>query len=172
MAGRASAGVSVTAVGACKLARTQHAARLAHYRIRGGAPVWPPRTRTVPPFLRCDRQGSCSRGSRYSIVMRKRRPCERASTLGTVNLTLPAICEDRGPPLLVRGDACPSTPLEPRPGLSSPNTDASAALYRELMGWSATESGPAEETGGYRILPARRPERRRPDGTHARWPAD
>lgn len=36
--------------------------------------------------------------------------------------------------------------------LSSPDTDASAAFYGGLLGWSATESGPAEETGGYRIF--------------------
>lgn len=34
--------------------------------------------------------------------------------------------------------------------LSSPDTDASAAFYRDLMGWSATQ--PAEETGGYRMF--------------------
>ncbi|MEZ5074895.1 MAG: VOC family protein [Solirubrobacterales bacterium] len=36
--------------------------------------------------------------------------------------------------------------------LSSPDVDASARFYSELMGWSATEPGPAEETGGYRIF--------------------
>jgi predicted enzyme related to lactoylglutathione lyase len=36
--------------------------------------------------------------------------------------------------------------------LSSPDTDASAAFYGELMGWSATEPGPVEETGGYRMF--------------------
>ena len=36
--------------------------------------------------------------------------------------------------------------------LSSPDTDASAAFYRELMGWDATEPGPVEETGGYRMF--------------------
>jgi predicted enzyme related to lactoylglutathione lyase len=35
--------------------------------------------------------------------------------------------------------------------LSSPDTDASAGFYGELMGWSVTEPGPAE-TGGYRML--------------------
>jgi predicted enzyme related to lactoylglutathione lyase len=35
--------------------------------------------------------------------------------------------------------------------LSSPDTNASAEFYGELMGWSATEAGPAE-TGGYRML--------------------
>jgi predicted enzyme related to lactoylglutathione lyase len=35
--------------------------------------------------------------------------------------------------------------------LSSPDTNASAAFYRELMGWSATEPGPPE-TGGYRMF--------------------
>ncbi|HEX5309932.1 MAG TPA: VOC family protein [Solirubrobacteraceae bacterium] len=35
--------------------------------------------------------------------------------------------------------------------LSSPDTDASARFYGELMGWSATEPGPAE-TGGYRMF--------------------
>jgi len=36
--------------------------------------------------------------------------------------------------------------------LSSPDVDASAAFYGELMGWSATEPGPVEETGGYRMF--------------------
>jgi predicted enzyme related to lactoylglutathione lyase len=36
--------------------------------------------------------------------------------------------------------------------LSSPDPDASAAFYGGLMGWSATEPGPAEETGGYRMF--------------------
>ncbi|MGB2710379.1 MAG: VOC family protein [Conexibacter sp.] len=36
--------------------------------------------------------------------------------------------------------------------LSSPDTDASAAFYRDLMGWAATEPGPVEETGGYRMF--------------------
>lgn len=36
--------------------------------------------------------------------------------------------------------------------LSSPDPDASAAFYRDLMGWEAIEPGPAEETGGYRMF--------------------
>jgi predicted enzyme related to lactoylglutathione lyase len=36
--------------------------------------------------------------------------------------------------------------------LSSPDADASARFYAALMGWSATEPGPVEETGGYRIF--------------------
>jgi uncharacterized protein len=36
--------------------------------------------------------------------------------------------------------------------LSSPDTDAAAAFYGELMGWDATEPGPEEETGGYRMF--------------------
>ncbi|MBV8953749.1 MAG: VOC family protein [Solirubrobacterales bacterium] len=36
--------------------------------------------------------------------------------------------------------------------LSSPDTDASAAFYRQLMNWDATETGPVEETGGYRMF--------------------
>lgn len=36
--------------------------------------------------------------------------------------------------------------------LSSPDADASAAFYAALFGWSATEPGPAEETGGYRMF--------------------
>jgi len=36
--------------------------------------------------------------------------------------------------------------------LSSPDTDAAAAFYRELMGWDASEPGPVEETGGYRMF--------------------
>lgn len=35
--------------------------------------------------------------------------------------------------------------------LSSPDTDASAAFYCALMGWSATDPGPPE-TGGYRMF--------------------
>jgi uncharacterized protein len=36
--------------------------------------------------------------------------------------------------------------------LSSPDVDASAAFYAELMGWAATDPGPVEETGGYRMF--------------------
>ncbi len=36
--------------------------------------------------------------------------------------------------------------------LSSPDVDASAAFYGALMGWSATEPGSVEETGGYRMF--------------------
>jgi len=36
--------------------------------------------------------------------------------------------------------------------LSSADTDASAAFYREVMGWGTTEPGPVEETGGYRMF--------------------
>ena len=36
--------------------------------------------------------------------------------------------------------------------LSSPDAEASAAFYRELMGWGTTEPGPVEETGGYRMF--------------------
>jgi predicted enzyme related to lactoylglutathione lyase len=36
--------------------------------------------------------------------------------------------------------------------LSSSDAEASAAFYGELMGWQATEPGPAEETGGYRMF--------------------
>jgi uncharacterized protein len=35
--------------------------------------------------------------------------------------------------------------------LSSPDADASAAFYRELMAWSATEPG-SPESGGYRMF--------------------
>jgi predicted enzyme related to lactoylglutathione lyase len=35
--------------------------------------------------------------------------------------------------------------------LSSPDTNASAAFYRELMNWNATDPGPAE-SGGYRMF--------------------
>jgi len=35
--------------------------------------------------------------------------------------------------------------------LSSPDTDAAAGFYRELMGWNATEPGPPE-SGGYRMF--------------------
>jgi predicted enzyme related to lactoylglutathione lyase len=36
--------------------------------------------------------------------------------------------------------------------LSSPDADASADFYRELMGWSPTEPGPVDQTGGYRMF--------------------
>jgi predicted enzyme related to lactoylglutathione lyase len=36
--------------------------------------------------------------------------------------------------------------------LGSPDPDASAGFYGELFGWDAEEAGPAEETGGYRLL--------------------
>ena len=47
-------------------------------------------------------------------------------------------------------DYAPGTPSWVE--LSSPDTDASAAFYGALMGWSATEPGPVEETGGYRMF--------------------
>ncbi len=36
--------------------------------------------------------------------------------------------------------------------LGSPDPDASAAFYGALFDWQATEPGPAEETGGYRMF--------------------
>jgi uncharacterized protein len=36
--------------------------------------------------------------------------------------------------------------------LSSSDTDAAASFYGEIFGWQATEPGPAEETGGYRMF--------------------
>jgi hypothetical protein len=36
--------------------------------------------------------------------------------------------------------------------LGSPDPDASAAFYGQLFGWEATEPGPVEETGGYRMF--------------------
>jgi predicted enzyme related to lactoylglutathione lyase len=36
--------------------------------------------------------------------------------------------------------------------LASPDPDASARFYGGLFGWSATDPGPVEETGGYRML--------------------
>jgi predicted enzyme related to lactoylglutathione lyase len=36
--------------------------------------------------------------------------------------------------------------------LGSPDPDASAAFYRGLFGWTTTEPGPVEETGGYRMF--------------------
>lgn len=36
--------------------------------------------------------------------------------------------------------------------LSTPDADASAAFYHDVMGWAPTEPGPAEETGGYRMF--------------------
>jgi uncharacterized protein len=39
--------------------------------------------------------------------------------------------------------------------LSSPDTDGSAHFYGELFGWEATEPGPVETTGGYRMFELR-----------------
>jgi uncharacterized protein len=36
--------------------------------------------------------------------------------------------------------------------LASPDSDASARFYGGLFGWTATDPGPVEETGGYRML--------------------
>ena len=36
--------------------------------------------------------------------------------------------------------------------LASPDPDASTRFYAGLFGWTATEPGPVEETGGYRML--------------------
>jgi predicted enzyme related to lactoylglutathione lyase len=36
--------------------------------------------------------------------------------------------------------------------LSSPDPDASAAFYGGLFGWTTTEPGPVEDTGGYRMF--------------------
>src|SRR3954454_6409040 len=47
-------------------------------------------------------------------------------------------------------DYAPGTPSWVE--LSTPDVDASAAFYREVMGWNAIEPGPAEETGGYRMF--------------------
>lgn len=46
-------------------------------------------------------------------------------------------------------DYAPGTPSWVE--LSTPDPDASAAFYRDVLGWSATEPGPAE-TGGYRMF--------------------
>jgi predicted enzyme related to lactoylglutathione lyase len=47
-------------------------------------------------------------------------------------------------------DYAPGTPSWVE--LSSPDTDASAAFYGQLLGWNATEPGPIAETGGYRMF--------------------
>lgn len=47
-------------------------------------------------------------------------------------------------------DFAPGTPSWVE--LSSPDVDASAEFYGELMGWAATEPGAVEETGGYRMF--------------------
>jgi predicted enzyme related to lactoylglutathione lyase len=36
--------------------------------------------------------------------------------------------------------------------LSSSDADAAASFYSEVLGWNATEPGPVEETGGYRMF--------------------
>jgi hypothetical protein len=69
------------------------------------------------------------------------------------------VCKDRDRPRPQRSRACAKGEAMPEyaPGtpswveLSSPDTDAAAKFYGELMGWSATEPGPAE-TGGYRMF--------------------
>jgi len=47
-------------------------------------------------------------------------------------------------------DYAPGTPSWVE--LSSPDTDASAAFYGALLHWVATEPGPVEQTGGYRMF--------------------
>jgi predicted enzyme related to lactoylglutathione lyase len=47
-------------------------------------------------------------------------------------------------------DYAPGTPSWVE--LSTAQADASAAFYGELMGWSPSEAGPADETGGYRMF--------------------
>ncbi len=47
-------------------------------------------------------------------------------------------------------DYAPGTPSWVE--LSSPDPAAAAAFYRDVMGWTAVEPGPAEETGGYRMF--------------------
>lgn len=47
-------------------------------------------------------------------------------------------------------DYAPGTPSWVE--LSSKDPDASAVFYRQLLGWSTSEPGPAEETGGYRMF--------------------
>jgi uncharacterized protein len=39
--------------------------------------------------------------------------------------------------------------------LGSPDIDGSVAFYEALLGWTATEPGPVEETGGYRMFELR-----------------
>jgi predicted enzyme related to lactoylglutathione lyase len=47
-------------------------------------------------------------------------------------------------------DYAPGTPSWVE--LSAADTDAAAAFYGELMGWTTTAPGPEEETGGYRMF--------------------
>jgi predicted enzyme related to lactoylglutathione lyase len=47
-------------------------------------------------------------------------------------------------------DYAPGTPSWVE--LSTPDAEASAAFYRDLMGWDAAESDSSEQTGGYRIF--------------------
>jgi uncharacterized protein len=47
-------------------------------------------------------------------------------------------------------DYAPGTPSWVE--LSSADTDASTAFYRDVMGWGTTEPGPVDETGGYRMF--------------------
>lgn len=47
-------------------------------------------------------------------------------------------------------DHAPGTPSWVE--LSSPDPAASAAFYGQLMGWSTSEPGPVEQTGGYRLF--------------------
>jgi predicted enzyme related to lactoylglutathione lyase len=47
-------------------------------------------------------------------------------------------------------DYAPGTPSWVE--LSAKDPDAAASFYGELMGWTATEPGPADDTGGYRMF--------------------
>src|SRR4051812_44061900 len=67
-------------------------------------------------------------------------------------------CEDRaGPGRDMRSEQMPEV-SEYAPGtpswvdLASPDPDASARFYGGLFGWEATDPGPVEESGGYRML--------------------
>src|SRR4051812_39774196 len=63
------------------------------------------------------------------------------------------VCEDRGRAVHERRPMPEYTPGTPSwVELSSPDADASANFYGELMGWTPTEPGPVDQTGGYRMF--------------------
>src|SRR5205807_249715 len=106
-------------------------------------PHAPPAETTFRELFRTDIFTLLEEGDRYSI---SGVAAGRVGRLGEK-------CRHRSAPI-ERGDPMP----EYAPGtpswveLSSSDPDAAAAFYREVMGWQATEPGPVEETGGYRMF--------------------
>ena len=55
--------------------------------------------------------------------------------------------------------------------LTTPDVEAACAFYGELFGWDSVETGPVEETGGYRFFLKRRAQGRGRQPDHGRGPA-